>query len=84
MIRIGDGKTQKILAWSMLRLITVTFQQRSVCSTRSSSSKSHRSGAVAALEGPKDVTEHMVRFVCDMLETWGFGVCALKLSKRAN
>ena len=33
---------------------------------------SHRSGAVAALEGPKDVTEHMVRFVCDMLETWGF------------
>ena len=70
MIRIGDGKTQKILAW--------TFQQRSVCSTRSSSSKSHRSGAVAALEGPKDVTEHMVRFVCDMLETWGFGVCVLK------
>ena len=39
---------------------------------------SHRSGAVAALEGPKDVTEHMVRFVCDMLETWGFGVCVLK------
>ena len=38
----------------------------------------HRSGAVAALEGPKDVTEHMVRFVCDMLETWGFGVCVLK------
>ena len=22
-----------------------------------------------------DVTEHMVRFVCDLLETWGFGVC---------
>ena len=39
---------------------------------------SHRSGSVAALEGPKDVTEHMVRFVCDMLETWSFGVCALK------
>ena len=39
---------------------------------------SHWSGAVAALEGPKDVTEHMVRFVCDMLETWGFGVCVLK------
>ena len=36
---------------------------------------SHRSGSVAALEGPKDATEHMVRFVCDMLETWGFGVC---------
>ena len=38
---------------------------------------SHRSGAVAALEGPKDVTEHMVRFVCDMLETSG-SVCVLK------
>ena len=36
---------------------------------------SHRSGSVAALEGPKDVTECMVRFVCDMLETWGFGAC---------
>ena len=44
---------------------------------------SHRSGAVAALEGPKDVTEHMVRFVCDMLETWGFGEC-LHVSKRAS
>ena len=39
---------------------------------------SHRSGVVAALEGPKDVTEHVVRFVCDMLETWGCGVCVLK------
>ena len=39
---------------------------------------SHRSGAVAALEHPKDVAEHRVRFVCDMLETWGFGVCVLK------
>ena len=33
---------------------------------------SHRSGAVAALEQPKDVTEHMVRFICDMLQTGGF------------
>ena len=39
---------------------------------------SHNSGSVAAMEGPKDVTEYMVRFVCDMLETWGFGVCLLK------
>ena len=40
---------------------------------------SHRSGSGAAPEGPKDVTEkHMVRFVCDMLETWGFGVCVLE------
>ena len=38
---------------------------------------SHRSGAVAALEGPKDVTEHMVRFICDMLETGGYGVSVL-------
>ena len=36
---------------------------------------SHRSGAVVALEGPKGVAEHMARFVCDVLETWGFGVC---------
>ena len=39
---------------------------------------SHSSGSVAAVEGPKDVTEYMARFVCDMLETWGFGVCILK------
>ena len=38
----------------------------------------HSSGSVAAMEGPKDVTEYMVRFVCDMLETWSFGVCILK------
>ena len=38
---------------------------------------SHRSGS-AALKGPKDVNEYMVRFVCDLLETWGFGVCVLK------
>ena len=35
MIRIGDGKTQESLNWTLLRLIIVTFQQRSVCSTRS-------------------------------------------------
>ena len=39
---------------------------------------SHRSGVVAVLEGPKDVTEHMVHFVCDMLETGRFGVCVFK------
>ena len=37
---------------------------------------SHNSGSVETMEGSKDVTEFMVRFVCDMLETWGFGVCA--------
>ena len=41
-------------------------------------SVSHRSGAVAALEGAKKVTEHVVRFVCDMLETGGSGVCVLE------
>ena len=45
---------------------------------------SHRSGAVAALEGPTDVTEHMVRFVCDVLETWGFGVCVFKCNEPAE
>ena len=30
MIRILDSKTQEILDWTLLRLITVTFQQRSV------------------------------------------------------
>ena len=43
---------------------------------------SHRSGAGAALEGTKDVTEHMVRFVCEMLETWSFGVCVLKCQNK--
>ena len=63
MIRIGDGKTPDILDWTLLHLITLTLQQRS------------KSGAVAALEGPKGVTERMVRFDC---ETWGFGVCVFK------
>ena len=31
---ISDGKTQEILAWTLLLLITVTFQQRSASSTR--------------------------------------------------
>ena len=88
MILLQSGNTQEILDWTLLRLITVTFQQRSVCSTRSWKFNvlvSHRSGAVAAFEGPKDVTEHMVRFVCDTLETWSFGVCVcLQVSKRAG
>ena len=39
---------------------------------------SHRSGSVGALEGPKDVTEHMVRFVCDVLEMGFWCVCVFK------
>ena len=30
-------------------------------------------------ESPKDVTKHLVRNVCDMLETWGFSVCVCVL-----
>ena len=34
----------------------------------------HNSGSVVTLKRPKDVTEYMVRLVCDRLETWRFGV----------
>ena len=72
MTRTRDGKTQEILDWTLLRLIIVTLQQRSVCSV------SHRSGAAAALEGPQDVTEYTVRVGCDRLDEWRPGVCSLK------
>ena len=38
----------------------------------------HSSGLIAAMGGSKDVTEFMVRFVCEVLKTWGFSVCTLK------
>ena len=38
----------------------------------------HSNRSVAALAGPTDVTEFMVRVVCDRLDTWRFGVCSLK------
>ena len=38
---------------------------------------SHRGGAVAELEGPKDVTECTVRIGCDRLDKWKSGVCSL-------
>ena len=41
-------------------------------------SVSHRSGTVAALECPKDVTEYTVRVGCDGLDEWRSGVCSLK------
>ena len=41
-------------------------------------SVNHNSGLVAAMARPKDITEYMVRVVCDRLETWGFCVCSLK------
>ena len=61
-------------------MITVTFQHRSVVQqeVEVQSLVSHRSGAVAALEDPKDVTEYVVRVGCDRLDEWRFGVCSLK------
>ena len=80
LVSIGDGKTQETLD-------VASFDHRDISAEVGMFNKKlkfkvlvrHRSGAVAALEGPKDVTEHMVRFVCDMLETWG--VCVLKCQK---
>ena len=60
---IGDGKTQETLDWTMQHLITLTFKLRSECLTRSLKFKvlvSHSSGSVAALEGPKELFEHVV------------------------
>ena len=33
---------------------------------------------IAAMTGPKDVVEYMVRVSCDRLDEWRFGVCSLK------
>ena len=41
-----------------------------------------RSGTVAALEGPKDVTENTVRVGCGRLDEWGSGVCVSRVQKR--
>ena len=38
----------------------------------------HNHASVAAMRGPQDVTEYMVRVGCDRLETWRFGVRSLK------
>ena len=38
----------------------------------------HNDTSVAAMAGPKDVAEKMVRVVCDRVGTWRFGVCSLK------
>ena len=38
----------------------------------------HNDRSVAAMTGRKDVTVNTVRFVCDRLETWRFGVYSLK------
>ena len=42
----------------------------------------HNDRSVAAMAGPKDVTENAVRVVWDRLETWRFGVCSLKCQNR--
>ena len=76
MILIGHGKTLQILDWTLL-LDHCDFSAEVGMFNKKLKFKvlvSHRSGAVAALERPKDVTEHMVRFVCDMLVC----LCVLK------
>ena len=42
---------------------------------------SHRSGAAAALEGPKDVTKYTVRVGRGWLGEWRSGACSLKGQK---
>ena len=85
MILIGDGKTQEILDWTWLHdhpdisAEVGMFNKKLMFKVL----VSHRSGSVGALGGPKDVTEHMVRFVCDVLEM-GFWCVCLKVSKRAT
>ena len=53
MTRTGDGKTQEILDWTLLRLITVTFSAEVGVFNKKLKFKvlvSHRSGAVAVLD----------------------------------
>ena len=73
MTLIGDDKIHEILDWTLLHLITLIFQLEVGMFNKKLEFNvlvSHRSGSVAALEGPKDVTEYMVRFVM----CWGRGV----------
>ena len=73
MTLIGDDKIHEILDWTLLHLITLISQLEVGMFNKKLEFNvlvSHRSGSVAALEGPKDVTEYMVRFVM----CWGRGV----------
>ena len=38
----------------------------------------HKHESVAAMTGPNEVAEYMVRIVCDWLDEWRYGVCSLK------
>ena len=43
----------------------------------------HDDGSVAAMSGPRDVTENTVRVVFERLETWRFGECGLTCQNEA-
>ena len=77
MIRIGDDK---IRSWRMRHLNHADITAGDGMANKRLRVKvlvNHNSGSVTTLKGPKDVTEHMVRFVCDRLQTWRFGVHSL-------
>ena len=78
MIRIGDDR---IRSWRMRHLYHADNTAGDAMANKRLRFKvlvNHTSGSVASLKGPKDVTEYMVRFVCDRLETWRFGERSLK------
>ena len=78
MIRIGDDK---IRSWRMRHLYHADITAGDGIANKRLRFKvlvNRNSGSVATLKGPRDVTEYMVRFVCDRLETWRFGVRSLK------
>ena len=78
MIRIGDDR---IRSWRVSHLYHADIAAGDGMANkrlRFNVLVNHNSGSVATLKGPKDVTEYMVRFVCDRLETWRFGVRSLK------
>ena len=78
MTRIGDDRLR---SWSMRHLYQADVTAGDGMANKRLRVKvlvNHNSGSVATLKGPKDVTEYMIRFVCDRLETWRFGVRGLK------
>ena len=91
MTLIGDDRIQK-----NLELDVASFDHADISAEVGMANKklkfkvlvNHNNGSVAAMEGPKDVTEYMVRFVCDVLRETRPGirmavwVTANQLSKR--
>ena len=77
-ILIGEDRIRESLDWMLLHSITLTFSAEVGVAKEFKVLVSYSNGSIVPMEGPKDVTEYMVPFVCDMLETWGSGVCILK------